>query len=147
MRAGDSEGCVQYRGAAAPRLPRAGQSAPIPVPPMNFKQLEYFVHVAELGSFSKAALVLDIAQPALSRQVRALEIELRETLLLRNGGGVVLTEAGQRLYEHGVNILQALAQAEAEMGANRDEPLGRITIRSEERRVGKECRSRWSPYH
>lgn len=95
---------------------------------MNFKQLEYFVHVAELGSFSKAALVLDIAQPALSRQVRALETDLRETLLLRNGRGVVLTEAGQRLYEHGVNILQALAQAESDMGASRDEPVGRITI-------------------
>ncbi|MBL8351228.1 MAG: LysR family transcriptional regulator [Burkholderiaceae bacterium] len=95
---------------------------------MNFKQLEYFVHVAELGSFSKAALVLDIAQPALSRQVRSLEIDLRETLLLRNGRGVVLTEAGQRLYEHGVNILQALAQAESDMGASRDEPVGRITI-------------------
>ena len=55
---------------------------------MNLKQLEYFVSVAELGSFSKAAVVLDIAQPALSRQVRALEIDLRETLLLRNGRGV-----------------------------------------------------------
>ena len=44
---------------------------------MNLKQLEYFVHVAELGSFSKAAVVLDIAQPALSRQVRGLETELR----------------------------------------------------------------------
>ena len=95
---------------------------------MNFKQLEYFVHVAELGSFSKASLVLDIAQPALSRQVRALETDLRETLLLRNGRGVVLTEAGQRLYEHGVNILQALAQAESDMGATRDAPVGRITI-------------------
>jgi LysR family nitrogen assimilation transcriptional regulator len=95
---------------------------------MNFKQLEYFVHVAELGSFSKAALVLDIAQPALSRQVRALEVDLRETLLLRNGRGVVLTDAGQRLYEHGVNILQALAQAQDDMGANRDAPVGRITI-------------------
>lgn len=95
---------------------------------MNFKQLEYFVHVAELGSFSKAALVLDIAQPALSRQVRSLETDLRETLLLRNGRGVVLTEAGQRLYEHGVNILQALAQAESDMGASRDEPVGRITV-------------------
>ena len=95
---------------------------------MNFKQLEYFVHVADLGSFSKAALVLDIAQPALSRQVRALEIDLRETLLLRNGRGVVLTDAGQRLYEHGVNILQALAQAQDDMGANRDAPVGRITI-------------------
>ena len=95
---------------------------------MNFKQLEYFVQVAELGSFSKAAVVLDIAQPALSRQVRALEVELRETLLLRNGRGVVLTEAGQRLYEHGVNILQALAHAQDDMGANRDAPVGRITI-------------------
>ena len=95
---------------------------------MNFKQLEYFVQVAELGSFSKAALVLDIAQPALSRQVRALETGLRETLLLRNGRGVVLTEAGRRLFEHGVNILQSLAQAEADMGAKRDEPLGRITV-------------------
>jgi LysR family nitrogen assimilation transcriptional regulator len=95
---------------------------------MNFKQLETFVHVAELGSFSKAALVLDIAQPALSRQVRTLETELRETLLLRNGRGVVLTEAGQRLYEHGVNILQALALAQQDMGASRDAPVGRITI-------------------
>lgn len=95
---------------------------------MNLKQLEYFVRVAELGSFSKAALVLDIAQPALSRQVRALEIDLRETLLLRNGRGVVLTDAGQRLYEHSVNILQALAHAQDDMGANRDAPVGRITI-------------------
>lgn len=95
---------------------------------MNFKQLESFIHVAELGSFSKAALVLDIAQPALSRQVRALEMDLRETLLLRNGRGVVLTEAGQRLFEHGVNILQAAAQARQDMGASRDAPVGRITI-------------------
>jgi len=95
---------------------------------VNLKQLEYFVHVAELGSFSKAALVLDIAQPALSRQVRALEIDLRETLLLRNGRGVVLTEAGNRLFEHGVNILQAVAQAREDMGASRDAPVGRVTI-------------------
>lgn len=95
---------------------------------MNFRQLDYFVHVAELGSFSKAALVLDMAQPALSRQVRALETGLRETLLLRNGRGVTLTEAGQRLYAHAVDILQAVAQAEADMGASRDAPLGRVTI-------------------
>jgi LysR family nitrogen assimilation transcriptional regulator len=95
---------------------------------MNLRQLEYFVHVAELGSFSKAALVLDIAQPALSRQVRALETDLRETLLLRNGRGVVLTEAGQRLFEHGVAILQQVQQAREDMGAQRDQPVGRITI-------------------
>lgn len=95
---------------------------------MNLRQLEYFVHVAELGSFSKAALVLDIAQPALSRQVRLLETGLRETLLLRNGRGVELTEPGRRLYAHGIAILQSVAAARDDMGAARDEPLGRITI-------------------
>lgn len=95
---------------------------------MDLKQLDYFVHVAEHRSFSKAALVLDIAQSALSRQVRALEIELRETLLLRNGRGVVLTEAGQRLFEHSVAILQRVQTARDEMAASRDEPLGRITV-------------------
>jgi LysR family transcriptional regulator, nitrogen assimilation regulatory protein len=95
---------------------------------MDLKQLDYFVHVAEHRSFSKAALVLDIAQSALSRQVRALEIELRETLLLRNGRGVVLTEAGQRLFEHSVGILQRVQVARDDVAATRDEPLGRITV-------------------
>src|SRR5688572_1358524 len=95
---------------------------------MNLKHLESFVRVAELGSFSKAARVLDIAQPALSRQVRALETDLRETLLLRNGRGVVLTDAGRRLFEHGVSILQAVAQAREDMGASRDAPVGHVTV-------------------
>ena len=95
---------------------------------MNLRQLDYFVHVAELGSFSKAARVLDIAQPALSRQVRLLETDLRETLLLRNGRGVTMTEAGKRLYDHAVGILQAVAQAKQDLGASRDEAVGRITV-------------------
>jgi LysR family transcriptional regulator, nitrogen assimilation regulatory protein len=95
---------------------------------MNLKQLEYFVSVAELGSFSKAARALGIAQPALSRQVRSLETDLRELLLLRNGRGVSLTEAGQRLLEHGHGLLQQVAQVREDMGAKRGEPAGRITI-------------------
>jgi LysR family nitrogen assimilation transcriptional regulator len=95
---------------------------------MNLKQLEYFVQVAELGSFSKAAVMLDIAQPALSRQVRALETELHEQLFLRNGRGVALTEAGKRLFDHSVGILQLVAHAREDLGANRDAPVGRVTI-------------------
>jgi len=95
---------------------------------MNLNQLNYFIHVAEHGSFSKAALVLGVAQPALSRQVRALEAELRETLLLRNGRGVALTDAGQRLLEHGQGILRSVAQARADLTAERDEPVGRIIV-------------------
>lgn len=95
---------------------------------MNLKQLEYFVSVAELGSFSKAALVLNIAQPALSRQVRLLETDLHVTLLTRNGRGVVLTEAGKRLFDHSVGILQLVARATEDIDATRDEPTGRIVI-------------------
>jgi LysR family nitrogen assimilation transcriptional regulator len=95
---------------------------------MNLKQLEAFIRVAEHGSFSKAALVLEIAQPALSRQVRALEVELRENLLRRNGRGVTLTEAGARLLEHGRGILEKLAEARADLGGRRDEPLGSIVV-------------------
>ena len=72
---------------------------------MNLKQLEYFVQVAELGSFSKAAGVLEVAQPALSRQIRALETELKQQLFARNGRGVALTDAGKRLFDHSVAVL------------------------------------------
>ena len=95
---------------------------------MNLQQIETFVHVAESGSFSKAAILLDIAQPALSRQVRALETELRETLLIRTGRGVTLTDAGRRLLEHGHAIMQRVALAKEDLGSQRDEPVGRITV-------------------
>jgi LysR family nitrogen assimilation transcriptional regulator len=84
--------------------------------------------VAELGSFSKAAVVLDIAQPALSRQVRSLETELHQQLFLRNGRGVTLTDAGKRLLDHSVAVLQLMAHARDDLGASRNEPIGRVTI-------------------
>ncbi|MDC8787257.1 LysR family transcriptional regulator [Roseateles koreensis] len=95
---------------------------------MNLNQIETFIQVAEHGSFSKAALVLGVAQPALSRQVRALEIDLRETLLLRNGRGVELTEAGRRLLEHGQGILHLVAQAREDLSSRRNEPVGEIVV-------------------
>src|SRR3954469_2846664 len=64
---------------------------------MDLRQLEYFVRVADARSFSQAAEVLSIAQPALSRQVRRLEVELRQALFRRTGRGVTLTAAGKRL--------------------------------------------------
>ncbi|MBI3093628.1 MAG: LysR family transcriptional regulator [Rhodocyclales bacterium] len=95
---------------------------------MNLKQLEYFVRVAELGSFSRAALILNIAQPALSRQVRLLETDLHVTLLMRNGRGVVLTEAGKRLFDHSVGILQLMSRVREDLESTRGEPAGRIVV-------------------
>lgn len=93
---------------------------------MNLKQLEYFIRVAELGSFSQAALVLDIAQSALSRQVRGLEDELGVRLLERTGRGVIVTDAGRRLLEHGAGILQQVEHAREEMRGG--ELAGRVVV-------------------
>jgi LysR family nitrogen assimilation transcriptional regulator len=63
---------------------------------MDLKQLEWFVRVAELGSFTRASATLDVSQSVLSRQVRALEIEMRQHLLYRNGGARHSPTRGRR---------------------------------------------------
>ncbi len=95
---------------------------------MDLRQLEYFIYVAELGSFSKAATVLGVGQPALSRQVRRLEVELRQSLFYRNGRGVSLTEAGKRLLAHGRNIQAQFEHARHDVEDARGVPLGRVAI-------------------
>ncbi|MFC3683167.1 LysR substrate-binding domain-containing protein [Hydrogenophaga luteola] len=95
---------------------------------MDLKQLEYFVRVAELGSFTRAALALDVAQPALSRQVRLLEVELRQNLLIRNGRGATPTDAGKLLLEHGRGILHQVERAREELGRVRGALAGRVAI-------------------
>jgi DNA-binding transcriptional LysR family regulator len=64
---------------------------------MDFRRLRTFVTVAELGTVSKAAVHLHIAQPALSRQISDLEQELRLTLFDRVSGRLFLTGAGEQL--------------------------------------------------
>lgn len=95
---------------------------------MDLKQLTYFERVAELGSFTKASQALGVAQPALSRQVRALEVELRQTLLLRNGRGAVLTEAGELLLEHTRGILYQVERARQALTGARDTLSGRVVL-------------------
>ena len=95
---------------------------------MDLKQLEYFVRVAELGSFTRASIALDVAQPALSRQIRLLEVELRQNLLTRNGRGALPTEAGNLLLKHGRGILHQVELAREELGAVRGALAGRVSI-------------------
>ena len=95
---------------------------------MDLKQLEYFVRVAELGSFTRASVALDIAQPALSRQVRQLEVELRQNLLIRNGRGAVPTEAGKLLLAHGRGILHQVERVREELGRVRGALAGRVAV-------------------
>jgi LysR family nitrogen assimilation transcriptional regulator len=95
---------------------------------VDLKQLEYFRHVAELGSFTRAASFLSVVQPALSRQVRQLEIELGQNLFERNGRGVVLTDAGTRLLEHTRGILLQVGRARQDLEDQRGGDTGLFTL-------------------
>ncbi len=95
---------------------------------MEIRQLECFVTVADLSSFTKAAWLLQVPQPALSRQVRALEVELRQTLFHRNGRGVSLTEPGKRFLAHCRGILVQIERARNELDNSRDDPSGEVVI-------------------
>ena len=95
---------------------------------MDLKQLEYFVNVVDLGGFSRAARLLGVAQPAISRQVRRLEVELRQNLLVRNGRGASPTEAGKRLLSHARGILQQVERARAEVDEIKGAPVGHIVV-------------------
>ncbi|MDE2369937.1 MAG: LysR family transcriptional regulator [Burkholderiales bacterium] len=95
---------------------------------MDIRQLTTFVQVADLGSFSRAATLLRVAQPALSRQVRALEVELHQPLFDRNGRGVTLTAGGRRLLAHARGILQQVERARQDMDDQRGAASGLVSI-------------------
>lgn len=78
---------------------------------MEISQLRHFVRIAETGSYVKAADLLNIGQSTLSRQVRALEVELRASLFYRHGRGVLLTEAGKKFLEYARGVLHLMDAA------------------------------------
>ena len=85
---------------------------------MNFKRLRYFAKVVDVGSLTKAADLLRIAQPALSQQIVTLEAEVHQQLLIRTKRGVTPTEAGNTLYRHAQLILRQCEQAQLDMAAD-----------------------------
>ena len=86
---------------------------------MELRGLHYFVRIAELGSITRAAAHLQIAQPALTRHVQRLEEELDAALFTRANRGVRLTEAGHKLLESAQRILRDVERAGDEIRATR----------------------------
>ncbi len=71
---------------------------------MNAADLTLFVHVADAGSFNKAAQLVGLSTPALSKRISKLEANLGVQLIYRTTRRLSLTEAGENLYVHAKNI-------------------------------------------
>ena len=95
---------------------------------IDLKQLKAFSTLAEFGSFSRSAGVLGVAQPVLSRQIKALEQELGVELFYRNGRGTVLTEAGKVLNLYAKDLVDTVDRAASEVMALKSSPRGTIVI-------------------
>ena len=95
---------------------------------MELRSLHYFVRIAELGSITRAAAHLHVAQPALTRHVQRLEEELNVALFTRANRGVRLTEAGQKLLDGATRILRDIERTGDEIRAQDAHPSGKIIL-------------------
>ena len=95
---------------------------------MNFSQLNAFLAVAQHGSFSRAAEKLYLTQPAVSRQIQALEELLGMQLFDRIGRLIILTQAGNILYHHAHIAFQALEEARETINQLRGLQRGHLRI-------------------
>lgn len=98
---------------AAPRAgsPLGGVGQPLASVAMELRQLEYFVTVADMRNFTRAAESLHVAQPGVSAQIRQLERELGQELLDRSGRAVRLTDVGAAVLPYARAALSAVRGA------------------------------------
>ncbi len=95
---------------------------------MELRQLETFARVAALGSFTRAAEELALTQPAVTRQIAALERELHTRLLDRMGRRAQLTAAGEALYRYASEILRLTEEAQRAVADVAEGVAGRLAI-------------------
>src|SRR6266446_1491705 len=90
--------------------------------------MHMFVRVIEKGSFSSVAKERGIGQPAVSKQISALEIELGAELIHRTSRSIALTEAGRDFYESALRILDDFERATSRIGRGQTAPKGLIRV-------------------
>ena len=95
---------------------------------MELRQLRYFLEIARLGSFTRAAEQLNVAQPAVSMAIRKLEETLELVLFNRQDRKVSLTAEGEIFQEHARRIMGDLQSAEQEMAELRGLGKGEVRV-------------------
>lgn len=95
----------------------------------RFSLMQTFVRVAETGSVSAAARDLRLGQPAISKQLQALEVALNARLLQRSTQGIKLTDAGRRYYERAKRLVEDMLELESDFAdAQSDQLRGRLRV-------------------
>jgi DNA-binding transcriptional LysR family regulator len=95
---------------------------------LDWDKLRIFHTAAESGSFTHAAEKLGMSQSAVSRQISALEDDLRLKLFIRHARGLVLTEVGEQLFRTAHRMYWELQQVETQMTESQDEPTGPLLV-------------------
>lgn len=95
---------------------------------MDLRQLEIFVKVAELGSFSRAAEALGLTQPTVSEHIRTLESELGVRLLDRLGRGAAVTRAGELLVSYAARMLALSREARQALDSFQGKMSGALLV-------------------
>src|SRR5947209_10521334 len=90
--------------------------------------MQMFVRVIERGSFSAVSRELGIGQPAVSKQISALEHELGTELIHRTSRAITLTEAGRDFYESALHILDDFENATSRIARGQTTPKGLIRV-------------------
>jgi len=95
---------------------------------MDWDKLRIFHAVAEAGSFTHAAETLNLSQSAISRQIAALETDLKVPLFHRHARGLVMTEQGETLYATAHDVLLKLASVQAKLTDSTESPAGKLRL-------------------
>jgi DNA-binding transcriptional LysR family regulator len=95
---------------------------------MDLDRLRVFHAVAAAGSLTHAGEQLDLSQSAVSRQISALEEELKVSLFARHARGLSLTEQGERLYETTKQVFEKLMHVEEELLDSKEMPRGDLRV-------------------
>ncbi|MGF7159835.1 DNA-binding transcriptional LysR family regulator [Rhodoligotrophos appendicifer] len=96
--------------------------------PMDWDKLRIFHAVADAGSFTHAGRDLGLSQSAVSRQISALEADLRVPLFHRHARGLILTEQGELLYRTAHEVFTKLAAAQTRLMDSKDKPSGHLRL-------------------
>ena len=105
---------------------------------MDIRVLRYFLTIAREESFSRAADVLFLSQPTLSRQIRDMEEELGVTLFVRTNRNLILTKEGMRLRKRAQEIVDLMDKTQSEFAELDEEVAGDVYIGTGETHIMKE---------